>query len=448
MRRTQTWRLVAVLSALAITAMACGKDDNNNSASSSNSGGSSSSSSSAFINPKEDCKDYKPTQGISNGTITVGTVRPAEGPYAIYDTVTTGIEKYFASVNSHGGLKAGDGKTYKLNLVKEDDGYDPGRTPAAVKKLVEQDGIFAMVGEIGTETSLSVRQYMNDNCVPSISLATGSPEWNDAAKYPWYISGLPSYATEAHAFMDFLAKQKPDATIAILFQSDDFGKSYEAAIKKYIADNGNKMKIAAEQSFDPSSGQTTEGVTTQLAASKADVFFVGIGGTPCPQTLKFIPADWKPMTYVSITCSGKLALSLAGGADEGIYSTQATYDPSNPADQSTPAVQQFMTDGQAQGLSSSDLQGGIVSAGWGFGQIFTKGLELTKHVTRADLMNTMYSFKDQNFGLLRPEVKLTTNGAKDPWLIESLRVVHRVNGAWQEATPVQDYNGKSISFTG
>jgi branched-chain amino acid transport system substrate-binding protein len=426
--------------------MACGKNDDK--ASTTTAAGSSSTASSSFINPKEDCKDYKPTQGISNGTITIGTVRPAEGPYAIYDTVTTGLEKYFASVNAAGGVKAGDGKTYKLSLVKEDDGYDPGRTPAVVKKLVEQDGIFAMVGQIGTETALSVRQYMNDNCVPSIALATGSPEWNDAAKYPWYISGLPSYATEANAYMDYLSKTKPDATIAVLYQSDDFGKSYDAAIKKYIANHGNKMKVVAEQSYDPASGQTTEGVTTQLAQSKADVFFVGIGGTPCPQTLKFIPADWKPMTYVSITCSGQLALSLAGGADEGVYSTQATYDPSDPADKATPAVQQFYTDGQAQGLSNDELKGGIVSAGWGFGQIFTQGLELTKHVTRADLMNTMYSFKDQHFGLLRPEVKLSTDGAKDPWLIESLRVVHRVNGAWQASSPVKDYNGKSVSFTG
>jgi branched-chain amino acid transport system substrate-binding protein len=445
MNRT-TWRALAVLAVVALSAAACGKDDNK--ASSTTAAGGSSSSSGSFINPKDDCTDYKPTQGINGNTITVGTVRPTSGPYAIYDTVTKGIEKYFASVNSKGGVKAGDGKTYQLALVKEDDGYDPGRTPAVVKKLVEQDGIFAMVGEIGTETNLAVRQYMNDNCVPSIALATGSPEWNDAAKYPWYISGLPSYALEAHRFMDYVTKVKPDATIALLYQSDDFGKSYQAAIKKYIADNHSKIKVVAEQSFDPATGQSPEGYVTQLASSHADVFFVGIGGTPCPTALKSKPADWKPMTYVSITCSGKLALSLAAGADEGVFTTQATLDPSDPTDKTDPAVQQFVVDGQAQGLTTQELEGGIVSAGWGFGQIFVRGLELTKKVTRADLMNTMFAFKDQNFGLIRPGITLTTNGAKDPWLLESLRVVQRSNGAWKEADPVKGYNGQSASFTG
>ena len=117
----------------------------------------------AFIDPKADCSDYKPTAGIDGDTITIGTVRPASGPYSIYDTVTKGIEKYFAAANAKGGIKAGDGKTYKVNLLKEDDGYDPGRTPALVKKLVEQDGVFGLVGDIGTETNLAVRQYLDDS---------------------------------------------------------------------------------------------------------------------------------------------------------------------------------------------------------------------------------------------------------------------------------------------
>ncbi len=346
-------------------------------------------------------------------------------------------------------MKAGDGKTYKLSLVKEDDGYDPGRTPAVVKKLVEQDGIFAMVGQIGTETSLAVRQYMNDNCVPSIALATGSPEWNDAAKYPWYISGLPSYATEAHAFMDYLAKTKPDATIAVLYQSDDFGKSYDAAIKKYVKDNGDKMKVVAEQSYDPASGQTTEGVTTQLAQSKADVFFVGIGGTPCPQTLKFIPADWKPMTYVSITCSGQLALSLAGGADQGVYSTQATFDPSDPTDKATPAVQQFYTDGAGTGSVQRRAQGRH--------RVGRLGIRFDLHAGSEAHQARDPRRPDEHHVLVQgPELRVAASGGQAvaptgpriPGCSRACASCTASDDGWEESSPVKDYNGKSISFTG
>ena len=152
---------------------------------------------------------------FSGNTIKIGTVRPESGPYSIYDTVTKGLEAYVGSINAKGGVKAGDGKTYKLELVKADDAYDPAKTPGEVQRLVEQEGIFAMVGQIGTSNNLAVRQYMNDNCVPSIGLATGSVEWGKAAEFPWFIGGLPSYATEGHAFMEYLIKNKPDAKIAL-----------------------------------------------------------------------------------------------------------------------------------------------------------------------------------------------------------------------------------------
>ena len=186
----------------------------------------------AFINPDEDCENYDGTKGITGDTIKIGTVRPESGPYSIYDTVTKGLAAYVGAVNAKGGVKAGDGKTYQLQLVKADDAYDPAKTPGEVKRLVEQEGIFAMVGEIGTSNNLAVRQFMNDNCVPSIGLATGSPEWGKAAEFPWFIGGLPSYATEAHAWIEYLKESNPKAKIALLYQDDDFGQAYEKAIKK------------------------------------------------------------------------------------------------------------------------------------------------------------------------------------------------------------------------
>ena len=447
MGTTRTWRGFAVLLTVALASVACGRD-NTSSSTTTAKPSSSTATTKAFIDPTKDCTDYKPTQGITGDTIKIGTVRPASGPYSIYDTVTKGIEKFFESQNAKGGIKAGDGKSYKVELVKEDDGYDPARTPALVKKLVEQDGVFALVGDIGTETNLAVRDYLNEKCVPSIALATGSTEWGNAAKYPWYIAGLPSYATEVRAGLDYFSKTKPEAKIALLYQNDDFGKAYQAAIKKYISDTGSKMTVVDEESYDPSGGGTTEAAVVKAAASKADVYFVGIGGTQCPKTLTFIPADWKPSVYVSITCSGKLALSLAGGKDDGIYSAQATLDPSSPTDASNPVVQQYVTDAQAVGLTQSEIEGGIVSAGWGFAAIFAQSLSLAKDVTRAGVMNAAYSMKDQSFPLYRDDVKISTDDAKDPWLIESLRIVHREGGNWVEASPVVDYNGKSNSFAG
>ena len=442
--RPAVTRTAALLVAVTLFAAACGRDDSSSGTTTTAKGGGTATA--AFIDPSTDCTDYQGTTGVEGNTIKIGTVRPASGNYAIYDQVTTGLDAYIKSGNAAGGVKAGDGKTYQLELVKADDGYDPARTPALVKKLVEQDKVFALLGDIGTETNLAVRDYLNQACVPNIALATGSPLWGDNKQYPWYISGLPSYATEAHAWVQYLKKNEPKAKIALLYQDDDFGKSYEAAIKKAI--KGTDIQIVAEQSFNPLSGTTTEAAVTTLSQSGADVFIVGIGGTPCPKTLSSVPDTWKPLTIISITCAGATALSLAGGKDQGVIAAQATYDPSDPADANQPAVQEFATKGAAAGLSEGQIKGGIASVGWGNGDLFTTALEKSKTVDRATVMNDLWSLKNSPYGLLRDGVTVNTDGTKDPWPIEGFRIVQRSGTGWTEKAPITNYEGESNSFRG
>src|SRR5690606_17930380 len=133
-------------------------------------------------------------------------------------------------------------------------------------------------------------------------LATGSTQWGNNKQYPWYIAGLPSYATEAHAWIEYLKESNPKAKIALLYQDDDFGQAYEKAIKKAI--KGTDITIVAEQGFNPLGGTTPEAAVTKLSQSDADTFIVGLGGTPCPTSLKLKPDTWNPATIVSVTCAG------------------------------------------------------------------------------------------------------------------------------------------------
>lgn len=448
MRGTR-WKRWAVLAlAVSLTAAACGRDDE--SGDGGDDGGSTTTAAEgeavAFIDPDADCAEYDGTAGVEGNTIKVGTIRPQSGPYSIYDQVTAGMEAYFKAANEAGGVEAGDGKTYQIELIKENDEYDPAKTPPLARKLVEQDGVFALVGVIGTENNKSIRDYLNESCVPNIGLATGSTEWGRANEYPWYISALPSYAAEANAWVDYLKENDPDAKVALLYQDDDFGLGYKAAIEKAI--EGTDIELVAEESFNPLAGGTTEAAVTQLSQSDADVFIVGIGGTPCPRTLSFMPDTWTPMTFISVTCASKTALSLAGGKDQGVFLAQPTLDPADPTDATNPRVVEFKERAAVGGLSPDQIEGGIASPGWGFAAFFAKALELSPQVDRATVMNTLYSLEDANFGLLREEVTVNTDGADDPWAIEGFRIVQREGEGWTERSPVVNKEGESNSMAG
>lgn len=445
-RRVGLATTAALLAVVTLAATACGGRDDDSGSGSTTTAKEGDSSSAAFIDPSVDCTDYQGTEGINGDTIKIGTVRPASGTYAIYDQVTTGLNAWVTYVNQSGGLKAKDGKSYKLELIKEDDAYDPAKTPALVKKLVEQDKVFALVGDIGTEPNLSVRDYLNEKCVPNIALATGSTQWGNNKQYPWYIAGLPSYATEAHAWIEYLKESNPKAKIALLYQDDDFGQAYEKAIKKAI--KGTDITIVAEQGFNPLGGTTPEAAVTKLSQSDADTFIVGLGGTPCPTSLKLKPDTWNPATIVSVTCAGKTALSLAGGKDQGVIAAQATYDPSDPADAQVPAVQQFRKDATAAGLTEQQIDGGITGPGWGFGSLFGLGIENAETLDRAGVMNALWSLDTDSFGLVRDGVTVITDGTEDPWAIEGFRIVQREGDGWKELSPITNWEGESNSFAG
>lgn len=447
MSGTRWKRWVVLALALSLTAAACGRDDDTG-------GGDDDGTTTtaadgeavAFIDPDADCPEYDGTAGVEGTTIKLGTIRPESGPYSIYDQVTAGMEAYFKAANEAGGIEAGDGKKYQIELIKENDEYDPAKTPPLARKLVEQDKVFALVGVIGTENSKSIRDYLNEKCVPNIGLATGSTEWGRANEYPWYISALPSYAAEANAWIDYIKETDPDAKIALLYQDDDFGQGYKAAIEKAI--EGTDLELVAEESFNPLAGGTTEAAVTTLSQSGADVFIVGIGGTPCPRTLSFMPDTWTPMTFISVTCASKTALSLAGGKDQGVFMAQPTLDPADPTDATNPKIVEFKERAAVGGLSPDQIEGGISSPGWGFAAFFAKGLELSPKVDRATVMNTLFSLEDANFGILRDEVTVNTDGADDPWAIEGFRIVQREGEGWTAKTEVVNKEGESNSMAG
>src|SRR6516162_6557698 len=70
-------------------------------------------------------------------TVTVGGFTPVTGPVPFYAILTRAADAYFKSVNERGGIKG-----WKINYVTLDDGYDPARSVAAARRLVEENHIF------------------------------------------------------------------------------------------------------------------------------------------------------------------------------------------------------------------------------------------------------------------------------------------------------------------
>jgi len=256
------------------------------------------------------CPAGSDTVGVTGNTISIGTSLPESGLYQAFTAIRDGEKSYFQYLNALGGVEVA-GKKYQIKLVAKGDAYDAGKTVTNVQSLINDSKVFALFNVVGTKNNLAIRNYVNTNCVPDLLIASGAVQWGNQ-KYPWMLgSELVPYPLEMRAFVDYLKQKKPNATIALLRASDDFGQSYEESLKSLI--KGTKLKLVQTQSYD-AEGADVKSQVTSLAATHADAFVIGAALLACPAALNAKgDAGWHPITYLSGTCVSKLLLLVGGG---------------------------------------------------------------------------------------------------------------------------------------
>jgi len=96
-----------------------------------------------------------PTRGVSDREIRFGIAAPFSGTAReLGRQMKLGIDTAFNRVNEAGGV---DGRM--LRLIAADDGYEPTRTPEAMKQLYEKDQVFGVIGNVGTPNAAVAVQY-------------------------------------------------------------------------------------------------------------------------------------------------------------------------------------------------------------------------------------------------------------------------------------------------
>src|SRR5690348_8174423 len=129
--------------------------------------------------------------GVSADKIVFGQAAALGGrAAALGQGMQAGITAAFDEANKAGGVKG-----HKLELISIDDGYEPGKSIAAAKKLIDEDKVFALIGSVGTPTSAAVQPIASESGVPFIGAFTGAEFLRDPYK-PGVINVRASYFQE------------------------------------------------------------------------------------------------------------------------------------------------------------------------------------------------------------------------------------------------------------
>jgi branched-chain amino acid transport system substrate-binding protein len=400
MRRT-LW-LALLLTVVAFTVAACGRDDDG--------GGGG---------------DGGGDPGISDDSIKLGGSYPFSGPASAYRSIEQGAQAYFEFVNAKGGV---DGR--KIDFVTLDDGYEPAKAVQNARRLVQEEEVFALFNTLGTANNVAIWDYANKQEVPQLYVATGASLWGaDTKAHPWTIGWQPDYVTESQVYADYLEKEKPNAKVAVLYQNDAFGEDLLNGFKKAI--EGTDVKVVAEESYevtDPTVGSQM----SKLANSDADTF-LNIS-TPKFGAQAIVTADklgWKVLHIINNVAASKLLVLEPAGLDkaQGLISTAYFKDPASEDWADDSSMKEFKTAlGKYQPRANPEDPNCVY--GWAAASTMVEALKGMKEPTREALMESVRNM-DIEVPILLPGIEVKTSGDQDGYPIEAMQIQRFEGENWQ-----------------
>ena len=345
------------------------------------------------------------TPGVSSSTITIGSSGPLTGEAAAAAGVLKGADAYFKYVNSRGGVNG-----RKIDFKYLDDAYDPSRAVQNVRELIQQDNVFALFSVVGTNGNLAVRDFANAAGVPTVFSASGATTFGrDYKKYPWTIGYLPPYAEEGEIYAKhILVTNGKKAKVAVLYQSDDYGKDLLAGFRKGLGAKARTM-IVQTVGYDPTASDVQSQVA-QLKASGANTFCVFAFGKFAIQAFQYAnKLGWKPQIYVNDVASASSIMQINPQTTaEGAISILWGKDPATPKFKDDAGVK------LAAKIIKKYVPGGNPSDGFlvaGMAEAFSMVDALKasgKNLTRKGLMNSVTHMNEANNPFLVPGVKVHT----------------------------------------
>lgn len=365
--------------------------------------------------------------GVTPTTILLGGTAPLSGPASAFASVARGADAYFKYVNSKGGVNG-----RKIEYRYKDDAYNPAQTIQAVRELVEQDKVFAIFNTLGTEQNQPVREYLNQQKIPHLFVASGATAWGrDYREYPWTIGFQPSYIAEGYILGRYLARDKPGRKVAILFQNDDYGKDLIAGFKRGL---GAKGTIVAQAGYEVTASDVQQQVS-ELKQSGANTLL--LFATPKFAIQAYVIANklgWDPLVLNNLVSSASNVMTIAneGGQNktaEGSISLVFLKDPTERKWAQDPAMKLYrqIMSRYAKGANVNDV---YHVYGMAVGYTMVDALKKAgKNLTRAGIMKATANINEPANPFVLPKISVRT-GPNDHFPIEQAQLQRWTKGKW------------------
>lgn len=253
--------------------------------------------------------------GIFDKHILFGQSAAFSGPAGeLGKNMRYGIQAAFQEANERGGVHG-----RLLKLLSLDDAYEPEAAIANTRRLIEKEGVFALIGAVGTPTSRSATPVAAAANVPYIAPFTGAAFLRQA-KLQNVINLRASYDQETETMVARLTMDLGIERIAVVYQDDSFGLVGYLGVRKAL--ERRSLEPVAIGAYPRNTTAVKTALLDLRSANPDAVILIGAYQPVATLIAWARHMGWEPV-FMTISFVGSNALAqMLGPAGTGVFVTQ------------------------------------------------------------------------------------------------------------------------------
>ena len=175
--------------------------------------------------------------GADSDVIKIGGIGPLSGPNSTYGiSVKEGADLLAEEINAAGGI---NGK--KVEFIFEDDQSDNTVAASAFNKLVDKDGVCAILGGVTSGTTLAIAPNSTNKKIPMIT-PTGTEPTITNVGGDFMFRGCFVDSFQGEILAKYTKEKLEKTTAAVLYNSSsDYSKGIANAYKETLEKNGGQV---------------------------------------------------------------------------------------------------------------------------------------------------------------------------------------------------------------
>src|SRR3954468_2105233 len=254
--------------------------------------------------------------------VKIGLVTALSGQSArAGEALTRGLQVAIDEINAKGGVRIGNQRGRKLELLRRDDESIPAKGVIAARELYFKEKVAVLFGGLDSPVALAIVPIANENKLPFMDpWAAGTPITQNGAKdnYVFRVSAVDEIVDKA--MLQYSQKTFNAKNCGMILVNNPWGESNEKGLRAALAEKG--AKAAGIEKFEANDVDVVPQLSRLKAAGADCLFLVGNVG-PSSQVVKSLDRmGWMPPIVSHWGPAGGRFTELAGPSAKNVHFVQ------------------------------------------------------------------------------------------------------------------------------